>query len=90
MRVADFDFPLPESSIALQPAEPRDSARLLVHNRSARSVEHRVFRDLVEYLRPGDLLVLNNTKVRPWRLVGRRPSGGRVECLILQIGRAHV
>ena len=44
-----------------------------------------MFRDLVEYLRPGDLLVLNNTKVRPWRLVGRRPSGGRVECLILQL-----
>ncbi len=85
VRVADFDFPLPESSIALQPAEPRDSARLLVHDRSAGTVEHRVFRDLVEYVRPGDLLVLNDTRVRPWRLVGRRPSGGKVECLILHL-----
>lgn len=73
------------SAIALVPAEPRDSARLLVYDRAAGSIKHRVFGDLIEFLRPGDLLVLNDTRVRPWRLFGRRATGGRVECLVLQL-----
>ncbi|MSR39011.1 MAG: tRNA preQ1(34) S-adenosylmethionine ribosyltransferase-isomerase QueA [Planctomycetes bacterium] len=85
MRVDAFDFPLPMSAIALVPAEPRDSARLLVYDRAAGSIKHRVFGDLIEFLRPGDLLVLNDTRVRPWRLFGRRATGGRVECLVLQL-----
>jgi S-adenosylmethionine:tRNA ribosyltransferase-isomerase len=85
VRVADFDYELPEGAIARQPAEPRDSARLLVYDRAARSAQHRVFRELPALLRRGDLLVLNDTRVRPWRLCGRRRSGGRVECLLLQL-----
>ena len=85
MLVADFDYDLPAHAIALQPAEPRDSARLLVHDRATRTTQHRVFRELPELLRQGDLLVLNDTRVRPWRLRGLRAPGGRVECLILQL-----
>ncbi|MCC6673250.1 MAG: tRNA preQ1(34) S-adenosylmethionine ribosyltransferase-isomerase QueA [Planctomycetes bacterium] len=84
MRVDDFDFPLPEERIARQPADPRDSARLLVLERASERREHRVFRDLPEYLRAGDLLVLNDTRVLPNRLVGSRSGGGRAEALILE------
>lgn len=85
MLVSEFAFELPSERIAAAPAEPRDSARLLVHDRVTRRTEHRVFRDLGEYLRPGDLLVLNDTKVRPWRLCGVRPTGGGCECLLLRV-----
>ncbi len=85
MDVADFDFELPAGAIATAPAEPRDQARLCVFDRARDQVTHARFADLPEYLRPGDLLVLNDTRVRPWRLCGRRPSGGRVECLILRL-----
>ena len=84
MRVADFHYELPEARIATQPIEPRDAARLFVHERAADRSEHRVVRDLPELLRPGDLLVLNDTRVLPHRLVGRLASGGRVEALILE------
>ncbi|MCA8978223.1 MAG: tRNA preQ1(34) S-adenosylmethionine ribosyltransferase-isomerase QueA, partial [Planctomycetes bacterium] len=85
MRVDEFDFELPPGRIATAPAEPRDSARLLVHDRASRRSEHRVFADLGRYLRAGDLLVLNDTKVRPWRLRGRRATGGSCECLLLRL-----
>ncbi|HEX5053462.1 MAG TPA: tRNA preQ1(34) S-adenosylmethionine ribosyltransferase-isomerase QueA [Planctomycetota bacterium] len=89
MQVSDFDFSLPPELIAARPAEPRDSARLLVHDRRSRANEHRIFADLPDYLRPGDLLVLNDTRVRPWRLRGRRASGGGVECLLLRLDGAR-
>ncbi|MFN9704642.1 MAG: tRNA preQ1(34) S-adenosylmethionine ribosyltransferase-isomerase QueA [Planctomycetota bacterium] len=85
MLVTDFDFELPPSAIAVQPAEPRDHARLFVHDRVSRRDEHAHVFDLPRFLRPGDLLVLNDTKVMPWRLRGRRATGGAVECLLVQV-----
>jgi len=85
VRVADFDFPLPAHLVANEPANPRDSARLLVLDRATGAVEHCVFRDLVRFLAPGDLLVLNDTRVRPARLRGVRPGGGACECLLLRL-----
>lgn len=85
MRVSDFDFHLPAELIATAPAEPRDASRLMVLDRASGAVEHRRFRDLPQLLREGDLLVLNDTRVRPWRLRGRRSSGGAVECLLLAV-----
>jgi S-adenosylmethionine:tRNA ribosyltransferase-isomerase len=88
VRVEDFAFELPDHAIAARPAEPRDSARLCVYDRATGGVAHRVFRDLPERLLPGDLLVVNDTRVRPWRLCGRRASGGRVEVLLLRLSGA--
>jgi S-adenosylmethionine:tRNA ribosyltransferase-isomerase len=85
LRTADFDYELPAELIAQTPAEPRDSARLLVVPRDGGSWEHAVFRDLPRYLAPHDLLVLNRTRVLPARLHGRRADagGGHVELLLL-------
>lgn len=80
-----WDYELPESQIAQVPADPRDSSRLLVWNVRENRTEHRIFRDITEYLRPGDLLVLNDTRVLPARLWGNKTgSGGRVEILLLE------
>jgi S-adenosylmethionine:tRNA ribosyltransferase-isomerase len=84
MRTSDFDYHLPEGSIAQTPVEPRDSSRLLVLDRKTGQVTHRVFRDIGEYLNPGDLLVLNQTRVIPARLYAHKPTGGRVELLLLK------
>ncbi len=84
VHVRDFHFDLPDDRIADRPAEPRDAARLLVHDRRADRTWHRTVRELPEFLEPGDLLVLNDTRVLPHRLIGRRSSGGRVELLILE------
>ena len=83
MRTADFTFELPESLIAAYPSERREASRLLVVDRASGSWEHRMFADLPGYLDPGDLLVLNNTRVIPARVYGRKPSGGLVELLFL-------
>ena len=84
MDVGDFDFELPDELIAQEPPAVRGASRLLVLHRDTGRVEHRRFGDLIEYLGPGDLLVLNNTRVFPARLLGHRvPSGGAVECLLL-------
>ncbi|MFZ5920065.1 MAG: tRNA preQ1(34) S-adenosylmethionine ribosyltransferase-isomerase QueA [Chloroflexota bacterium] len=84
MQTSDFDYPLPDSSIAQTPVEPRDSSRLLVLHRDTGTLEHRTFREISEYLRPGDLLVLNRTRVIPARIYARKPTGGRVELLLLR------
>jgi S-adenosylmethionine:tRNA ribosyltransferase-isomerase len=84
MKTSDFDYILPESSIAQTPAEPRDSSRLLVLHRDTGDIEHRVFRDISDYLRAGDLLVLNKTRVIPARIYARKETGGRVELLLLR------
>jgi S-adenosylmethionine:tRNA ribosyltransferase-isomerase len=83
MNVADFDFDLPESLIAQHPAYERGGSRLLVLHLD-NGIEHTTFNELGRYLQRGDLLVVNNTRVFPARLLGRRQSGGgRVECLLL-------
>ena len=84
IRTSDFDYPLPPHLIAQTPAEPRDSSRLLVLDRSTGSMEHHLFRDLDDLLGEGDLLVLNDSRVIPARLKGHREdTGGRVELLLL-------
>lgn len=81
---SDYDYELPEELIAQTPAEPRDSSRLLVYDRATGKREHRIFRDIKEYLRPGDVLVVNNTKVLPTRLYAYTKNGGKVEVLLLK------
>ncbi|MFC2122430.1 tRNA preQ1(34) S-adenosylmethionine ribosyltransferase-isomerase QueA [Bacteroidota bacterium] len=85
MKTSDFDYQLPPELIAQTPTEPRDSSRLLVINRHSRAIEHRHFKDITGYLRAGDVLVLNDSRVLPARLKGRKvPSGGKVELLLLR------
>jgi S-adenosylmethionine:tRNA ribosyltransferase-isomerase len=84
LRTADFDYDLPESFIAQEPLEPRDAARLMVLHREDGRIEHRIFREIGEYLRPHDVLVLNQTRVLPARLFARKESGGRAEILLLR------
>jgi len=84
VKISDFDYDLPPELIAQTPIEPRDSSRLLVINREASTLEHRRFCDLGQYLRPGDLLIANQSRVIPARLLGRRAeTGGAVEVLLL-------
>ncbi len=84
MDVALFDYHLPRRLIAQEPAARRDQSRLLVVDRSTRSLAHRSIRDLGDYLRSGDCLVVNDTRVIPARLLGRLPTGGKVELLLLR------
>lgn len=84
MQTALFDYHLPPELIAQQPAAPRDSSRLLVLDRASGQIEHRHFRDIGEYLRAGDLLVANNSRVIPARLHGQKPTGGAVEIFLLR------
>ena len=85
MRTDDFDYDLPPELIAQEPAEPRDSCRLLVLDRADGSVAHRRFTDVIDYLDPGDLLVVNETRVMPARLLGRKErTGGACETLMLK------
>lgn len=85
LKKSDFYFDLPQELIAQDPLEDRSSSRLLVLDRATGQVSHRIFREIVEYLRPGDCLVLNNTKVIPARLLGvREQTGGHVEVLLLK------
>ena len=84
MDISLFDFALPEDRIAQTPLKQRDEAKLMVVDREHHEFEHRVFRDIVDYLRPGDVLVRNNTKVLPARLIGvKEATGGKVEVLLL-------
>jgi len=84
VKTAEFDYDLPETLIAQTPAEPRDSARLMVLDRSTGTLSHRVFHEIGEYLHPGDLLVANESRVIPARLFARKAdTGGKVELLLL-------
>ena len=81
---SDFYYDLPEELIAQTPATPRDSSRLLVYDRATKKIEHKIFKDISEYLRKGDVLVVNNTKVLPARLYAHTANGGAVEVLLLK------
>jgi len=83
LRTSDFDYPLPEDLIASQPAERRDGSRLLVLDRKTGALRDRTFPDFLEYLVEGDALVVNDTRVFPARLLGRKPTGARAEILLL-------
>ena len=84
MRTDLFDYNLPNSFIAQQPAEPRDSSRLLVLERASGRIEHRTFGDIRDCLRPGDLLVANDSRVIPARLRAHKPTGAAVEIFLLR------
>lgn len=83
MKVTEFDYELPEELIAQTPIKKRDESRLMVLNRKDKTIEHKVFKDIIDYLEPGDVLVRNNTKVIPARLYGKKETGANVEFLLL-------
>ena len=83
MKVSEFNYELPEELIAQTPLEKRDESRLMVLNRKEKTIEHKTFKDIIEYLEPGDVLVRNNTKVLPARLYGNKETGAKVEFLLL-------
>ncbi|MGK0198771.1 MAG: S-adenosylmethionine:tRNA ribosyltransferase-isomerase, partial [Yoonia sp.] len=90
MRISDFHFDLPEELIAQHPAERRDQSRLLVLYRSCGEVFHKSFTDFPSFIEPGDLIVLNNSKVIPARLRGSKPeTGGQIEMLLVEEVRAN-
>ncbi len=84
MKTIDFDYDLPPEFIAQTPLEPRDSSKLLVLSRADGSITHSIFHDIGEFLHPGDLLVANQTRVIPARIYARKPTGGKVEILLLR------
>lgn len=84
MKTSDFYYDLPEELIAQTPLEQRDASRLMVLNKDTGEVTHRHFHDILEFLQPGDCLVMNNSRVLPARLLGHRPTGGVVEVLLLR------
>jgi S-adenosylmethionine:tRNA ribosyltransferase-isomerase len=85
MNLSDFDYDLPPAYIAQHPVEPRDSAKLLVLHRASGTIEHRIFRDIADYLTPADVLVMNTTRVIPARLHAiKDQTGGKVEVLLLR------
>lgn len=84
MKVSEFNYELPERLIAQHPYDKRDEARLMVLDRQAQNVEHKIFKDVINYLKPGDCLVINNTKVIPARIYGvKEETGANVEFLLL-------
>ena len=84
MKTSDFWYDLPEELIAQTPLEQRDTSRLLVLDRNSGAIKHQHFYDVMDYLRPGDCLVMNDSRVLPARLLGHRPTGGAVEVLLLR------
>jgi len=85
LKKSDFYFDLPEELIAQTPTTPRDSSRLMVLNRNTGTIEHRIFRDITDYLNPGDVLVINDSRVIPARLMGtRRGTGAQIETVLLR------
>ena len=84
MKTSDFWYDLPEELIAQTPLEQRDTSRLLVLDRNSGAIKHQHFYDVIDYLRPGDCLVMNDSRVLPARLLGHRPTGGAVEVLLLR------
>ena len=83
MRVEEFDYHLPTSLIAQYPSPQRGETSLMIVHRPTGEIEHRSFRDIIRYLNPADLLVMNNTRVLPARMIGKKETGGRVEILLI-------
>ncbi len=83
MKVSEFNYELPEELIAQTPIEKRDESRLMVLNTKKQTIEHKTFKNIIDYLEPGDVLVRNNTKVIPARLYGKKETGAKVEFLLL-------
>ena len=83
MKVSEFNYQLPEELIAQTPIEKRDESRLMILNKEKQTIEHKKFKNIIEYLEPGDVLVRNNTKVIPARLYGKKETGAKVEFLLL-------
>lgn len=85
MKVSEFNYDLPKELIAQVPIKNRDESRLMVLNKNKKTIEHKIFRDILNYLKPGDCLVRNNTKVIPARLYGKKlETGANVEFLLLK------
>ena len=84
MKVSDFNYELPEELIAQHPYDKRDEARLMILDKKNQNIEHKIFKDIIEYLNTGDCLVINNTKVIPARLYGKKDTGANVEFLLLK------
>ena len=83
MKVSEFNYNLPEELIAQVPIQKRDESRLMIVDRENRKIEDKVFKDIIDYLEPGDCLVRNNTKVIPARLYGKKETGANVEFVLL-------
>ena len=83
MKVSEFNYNLPEELIAQIPLQKRDESRLMVLNKTNKTIEHKTFKDIIDYLEPGDCLVRNNTKVIPARIYGKKTTGANVEFLLL-------
>ena len=83
MKVSDFNYELPEELIAQTPLKKRDESRLMVLNKKNQTIEHKIFKNIIDYLEPGDVLVRNNTKVLPARIYGKKLTGANVEFLLL-------
>ena len=83
MKVSEFNYELPEELIAQTPLQKRDESRLMVLDRNNQTIEHKIFKDIIDYLEPGDCLVRNNTKVIPARIYGKKETGANVEFLLL-------
>lgn len=84
LNTKSYYYDLPEELIAQTPAEPRDSSKLLVYHKDNGEIEHKVFRDILDYLHAGDVLVINNTRVMPARLYGKKDTGASIEVLLLK------
>src|SRR5699024_351979 len=84
MQVSEFDYYLPKELIAQVPIEKRDESRLMILDRKKQTIEHKKFKDIIDYLNPGDCLVRNNTKVIPARIYGKKETGAKVEFLLLK------
>ena len=89
MKLEEFDYYLPEELIAQVPIKKRDESRLMVLNKENETIEDKVFKDIIDYLQPGDCLVRNNTKVIPARLYGKKDTGANVEFVLLLTRRIN-
>ncbi len=83
MNVSEFNYNLPEELIAQTPIEKRDESKLMILDKKTQTIEHKIFKDILNYLKPGDVLVRNNTKVIPARIYGKKETGANVEFLLL-------
>ena len=85
MELSEFNYELPEELIAQTPIEKRDESRLMILDKNTGKIEHKIFKDIIDYLEPGDCLVRNNTRVIPARLYGKKETGANVEFILLKI-----